>query len=91
MKSHLATAQGSPLSGAFFVAAADELEEEVGGIRLERQVAELVDDQQPRFGEARQTLVQPLLGVRLGEGGHECRRGDELHGVAGQDGPARER
>ena len=37
--------------GAGLVAAADQLEEEMGGIDLERQIAKLVDDQQLRFSK----------------------------------------
>ena len=55
------------------------------GVRFQRQVAELVDDQQLRFREAEQLLVQPLLGMCLGEAGDERHGDDELHRVAGQD------
>ena len=58
----------------------------MGGIRLERQVAELVDDQQPGLGEVGEAFFQPALGVGLGERSHEGHGGDELHGVAGEDG-----
>src|SRR3954451_9535348 len=60
----------------------DELEEEVRRVGLERQVAELVDDQQLRFGVVAEPVLQPPLGVRLGEGGDERRRLDEQRRVA---------
>jgi len=66
--------------------ARDELEEQVGGIGLERQIAELVDDQQLGLGEEGQALLQSPIGVRLGEGGDQGWRGHEQHRVAFADG-----
>jgi hypothetical protein len=39
------------------------LEEEMGRVGLERQVAELVDDQELWFGEARQAILQAALAM----------------------------
>ena len=44
--------------GAGFVAPADQLEEQVRRVGLQRQVAELVDDQQLRLRQRQQFLVQ---------------------------------
>lgn len=41
----------------------DPTEEQVRGVRLERQVAAFVDDQQLRLGEMQQLLLQPSLGA----------------------------
>ena len=76
---------------AGLVAAADELEEQMRGVGLERQIAKLIDDQQLRLGEADQLLVKPLLAMRLGEAcdqRHCCR---ELYRVARQNCFAAER
>src|SRR5262249_19213941 len=59
------------------VAARDELEEVMGGVRLERQIAELVDDEELGLGEEGEPLLEPALAVRLGEAGDQRRRGDE--------------
>jgi hypothetical protein len=67
---------------AALVAPRDELEEQVCGVGLERQVAELVDDQQLGLGVEGQPLLQPAFGVALGQGGHQGRRGDAQDGVA---------
>ena len=37
------------------------------GIGLERQVAELVDDQKFRLGKSELPILEVLLGVRFGE------------------------
>jgi hypothetical protein len=50
---------------AAFVAARDELEKEMRGIGLERQVAEFVDDPWLRLAEVDQAILEPALAVRL--------------------------
>ena len=77
--------------GAALVATADELEEQVRGIRLERQIAEFVDDQQLGLGVVRQALLEPAFAMRLGELGHQGRGRREQHRVAGHDGFPAER
>ena len=67
------------------------LEEQVRRVRLERQVAELVDDQELRLREAEQLLVETLLSMRLGEPRDQRHGRRELHRVAGQDCLATER
>ena len=53
--------------GAGFVAPADQLEEQVRRVRLQRRVAELVHDQQFWLRQRQEFLVQAPLAVRLGE------------------------
>lgn len=84
-------AVGSDQHGAGFVAPADELEEQVGGVGFQRQVTELVDDQQFGLRRRQQFLVQAPLAVRLGQAGNQHRRRGELHRVSGQDRLAPER
>ena len=61
------------------VTAADQLEEQVGGIGLQRQVAEFVDDQQLRLGVSEQLLIEAFLAMRLGKAGDQRHGGGELH------------
>jgi hypothetical protein len=67
------------------VAAGDELEEQVGGFRLERDVADLVDDQQRVSGEPGELGLEL---ARCGEPAGPLRRGgegDAVPGLAGAD------
>ncbi len=78
---HVAPLAGSEIAGdedaAALVAATDELEHQVSSVGLERQVAELVDDQQLRLGEVQQLVLEPILVLRLGELGKQRRGGGE--------------
>src|SRR5262249_9644934 len=74
---------GSPLAdraiagdqhAAALVAPRDQLKEEMRRIGLERQIAELVDDQQFWFPEVREALLEPPLAMRLGKLRHQGRR-----------------
>ncbi len=56
--------RGDP-HGSAFVAVADQMEEQMGGVGFERQIAELVHDQQFRLGEVGELLLEPPLGVAL--------------------------
>ena len=76
---------------AALVAPADQLEEQVRRVRFERQVAQFVDDQQLGLGVVRQPLLQPALGMRLGQCATKRRRRCEQHRVAGEDRLAAER
>src|SRR5690606_4296793 len=67
------------------VAARDELEEEMRSLGLEREVAELVDDQKLRLGPVREPLLEPALELGLAELGHQRVRRHEQHAVAGAD------
>jgi hypothetical protein len=48
--------------GAALVAARGQLKEEVRALALDRQVADLVDDQEPRHGAELELLLEPALG-----------------------------
>jgi hypothetical protein len=64
--------------GPALVAAQDELEEEVGALAVDGDVADLVDDEQLRLPRELEALVEPVLGEGLAEGGDEARgRGEE--------------
>ena len=73
-------------NAAAFVTCGNDLEQQMGGARRHRQVAELVDDEQLRLDQTLKTRV-PLLGpMGPHQGGHQHRGGDEtdtailLHG-----------
>src|SRR5918996_909469 len=70
---------------AALVAPRDQLEEQVRGVGLERQVAELVDDEEPRLGELGELVLEPSLAVRPGERRYQRRRLNEQDRVAGKD------
>ena len=53
--------------GAALIAAADELEEQMRGVGLERQIAELVDNQQFRLGVVGQLFLEPPFAMGLGQ------------------------
>src|SRR5882672_7782947 len=67
------------------VAATDQLEEEVRAKPIDRQVADLVDDEQLRSGVDLELVVQAAFAARLREGADHRRCGGELHSVAGLD------
>jgi hypothetical protein len=59
---------GDDQAGAF-VAGGDELEEQVGGLGLERDVADFVDDQERVAAQPGQLGLQPPGVVGVGEAG----------------------
>ena len=65
---------------ALFVPPRDELEEQMRAVPVDRDVADLVDDQELGLAVELQPLLDPVLGVGLGQ------RGDERHGL-GEVGP----
>ena len=73
---------------AALVALGHDVEEEVGLLAPEGQVADLVDHQQlgsqHRTGEV---LLEPALGLGRGQLQHQVGRGEEAHLVAGHDRP----
>jgi hypothetical protein len=73
---------GDDEAGAF-VAGGDELEEQVGGLGLERDVADFVDDQQRVASQPDQLALQPAGVVRLGEAGDPFGGGGEQDPVSG--------
>lgn len=64
------------------IAPRHELEEQVRGRRLKWQVAQFIDDQQLGLGELQQLLLEPAIGVRLRQPGHQRRRRGKEHRVA---------
>src|SRR5262245_16185113 len=76
---------------ASFVASSDELEEEVGGLLLESQVAELVDEGELWLRVEGQLLGELPFGLGPGQCGEQRGGGDEEDGVARLDDGAAER
>ena len=52
---------------------------------VEWQIAELVDNQQFRFAEVSEEILELALAMWLGELRHQGRRWSEQHRIAGQD------
>src|SRR5215467_1478413 len=71
---------------AALVPATDELEEEVGAGAVDRQVADLIDNQQPGDGVELEPLVPTILADRARESGDHARGRGEEHAVAALDG-----
>ena len=63
---------GREHGGCALIAPVDELEEEHGAGRADRQVADLVDDQERRVGQDLEAVFQPARGFGL------FQRGDEI-------------
>ena len=57
----------------------DDLEQEPGPVDADRQVAQLVDDQQPGAAYRAQFRVEPVLVPRPPQTHHRRRRGEEPH------------
>ena len=55
--------------GGVLVPGGDELEEEVGGVLLEGQVADLIDDDQPAAPQSGELLWESSSAVGIGESG----------------------
>src|SRR5678815_1237220 len=71
---------------AVLVATRNDVEEQVGLVATERQIAELVDDQQLRSHDgAIEVLLEPTLHLGGRELDHEIRRGEEARLDAGHD------
>ena len=68
-----------------FIAPADELEEQVGADPIDRQVADLVDDQQSWCRVDLELFVEPAFGVSLGQVGDEVGRGGKEDAIAVAD------
>src|ERR1700745_4206890 len=69
--------------GSSFVAAGDQLEEQVRCLRFERDVADLIDDQHGDAGEFGQLVLEFAGGVGVGKAGDPFGRGGERDAVAG--------
>src|SRR5437667_4021528 len=68
------------------VAAADELEEEIGAGAVDREIADLVDDEQARDGVDLEPLLQAPLRGRFRERGDQPGRRRKEHAIAVLDG-----
>lgn len=66
---------------SLLIAARDQLEEQVRGIGLEGQIAQLVNDQQLRPAQERQLLVECFIIMGLGQDRDQRRCRDKLDGV----------
>ena len=73
-------AVGGQDQGSLLVAAGDELEEQMRAVTVDRDVADLVDDEELGLAVKLQTLLDPVLGIGLGQGR------DKRHGL-GKVGP----
>src|ERR1700719_1681509 len=76
-------AVGGEDHGALFVAGVDELEEQVAAAGGDRQVADLVDDEQPAAAQEAVFLAQRALAFGLGEDSDKISQRDEVDAFAG--------
>ena len=76
-------AVGGEDHGAALVAGVDELEEEVATAGDDRQVADLVDDQQRGSAEDADALAQQTLPLGLGERSDDVGEGGEVDAAPG--------
>ena len=77
--------------GALLVAGVDELEEEVGGLGVDGDVADLVDDEQGGASVVSELVVEAVGAARRGEGVDELGEGGSVDAAAGLDGGDAER
>ena len=70
---------------ALFVATIDELEEQIAAARRDRQVSDLVDDEQRWTTQVADTLTQHAIAFGLGQGGNNVSQGGEVDAAAGFD------
>jgi hypothetical protein len=68
------------------VATDQEPEEQAGLLAGQRQVAELIEDQDPRVGELLEDPLQAILVAGADEPPHQRLQGEEQHRVPGLDG-----
>jgi hypothetical protein len=69
-----------------FVASADEHEHQVGGLRIERDVADLVDHEQRDSLQPGELVVEAALALGVGQECAPFGRGSERDAVAGEAG-----
>ena len=72
--------------GALLVAGIDQLEEQVGAAGLDRQVADLIDDEQGDPVDVAQARLEGTGAFGLGERGNEFGQGREIDALMGLDG-----
>src|SRR3546814_5629256 len=77
--------------GAAFIAGVDQLEEQVAAAWDDRQVADLVDDQQGRSAEEADALRQTTLALGAGELAEQLGEGAEVDAAPGLHGLDAER
>ena len=82
----LEAAIGGEHGGAFLVAGIDQLEEQVGAAGFDRQVADLIDDQQGDPVNIAQARLEGPGAFGLGERGNEFGQGREIDALMGLDG-----
>src|SRR5215472_16711930 len=63
--------------GAALIAARDQLEEQIGTLAVDGQIANLVADQKLRLGQHLEPFLEPAFSQRLAERGNQGGRGDE--------------
>jgi hypothetical protein len=78
-------AVGGDQDAAALLAAGNQLEEQVPRLGFERQVAQLIDDQQFRLAVLRQPHLQHPLLLAFHQRSKQLHRRRELHGVAPRD------
>jgi len=78
---HLAPGAEALVAGdddrAALVTARDQLEEQVGALAIDRQIADLVDQEKLRLSKQLQSIFELALGQRLAERGDERGGGDK--------------
>jgi hypothetical protein len=84
-------AVGGEDHGAALVTGVDELEEQVGAAGGDRQVADLVDDQQGVAGDEADALLELSFALGLGQRGDDVGKRAEVDALAGLDGLDAER
>lgn len=70
---------GGDDEAAPLVAVAHDLEQEPRALLVERDVAELVDDEEPGSRDVFHELLEPMLSVRARQGEHQLGGGEEPH------------
>jgi hypothetical protein len=79
----------APVGGEYhrapLVAGVDQLEDQAAAIGDDRQVADLVDDQERGTTEEADLVVQPALALRLGQRADEVGERDEVDAAPGLD------
>ena len=70
----------------FLVAGIDQLEEQVGAAGFDRQVADLIDDEQGDPVDVAQARLEGTGAFGLGERGNEFGQGREIDALMGLDG-----
>src|SRR4029077_1755465 len=78
-------AVGGEDHGAALVAGIDELEEQVGAAGGDRQVSDLVDDEQGVAGDEANALLELSFALGLGQRGDDVSQGSEVDALAGLD------